>query len=368
MSNLYENIDYLCKQNNTNITQMCKNLGIVRSALSELASQRTKSLSADNKAKIAAFFKVDIEFLDNDFGIAPCPLCGFNYVPSEKGENARHEAKHKKWLKAVKHFGFCWNWIYRENAKARARNMIDSKTMSLSDEEIVECYETIYRALFSRALEASDYSIDTISFNDYVSSILFNKKHDVPEVGTNVYNLLVKKYGAKKGNVDGTYFDVSKSGDEAKRKLKHTTKNIEHSNLSGVIPSQNIYQIPVFASVSAGFGAYASNDILEYIPMVIDNPYDADDTIGIRVCGDSMYPKIEDGDIIVVRKQDSVDSGDIAVLLLDGEEGLVKKVVYGETWIELHSFNPEYKTRRFENEEVLRLRVVGLVVGSYKKF
>lgn len=142
----------------------------------------------------------------------------------------------------------------------------------------------------------------------------------------------------------------------------------EQSNLSGAIPSQNIYQIPVFASVSAGLGAYASNDILEYIPMVIDNPYDADDTIGIRVRGDSMYPKIEDGDIIIVRKQDSVDSGDIAVLLLDGEEGLVKKVVYGETWIELHSFNPEYKTRRFENEEVLRLRVVGLVVGSYKKF
>ena len=142
----------------------------------------------------------------------------------------------------------------------------------------------------------------------------------------------------------------------------------EQSNLSGAIPSQNIYQIPVFASVSAGLGAYASNDILEYIPMVIDNPYDVDDTIGIRVRGDSMYPKIEDGDIIIVRKQDSVDSGDIAVLMLDGEEGLVKKVVYGETWIELHSFNPEYKTRRFENEEVLRLRVVGLVVGSYKKF
>lgn len=142
----------------------------------------------------------------------------------------------------------------------------------------------------------------------------------------------------------------------------------EPSNLSNVIPSQNIYQIPVFASVSAGFGAYASNDILEYIPVVIDNPYDADDTIAIKVKGDSMYPKIEDGDIIVVRKQDSVDSGDIAVLLLDGEEGLVKKVVYGGTWIELHSFNPEYKTRRFENEEVLRLRVVGLVIGSYKKF
>lgn len=81
-----------------------------------------------------------------------------------------------------------------------------------------------------------------------------------------------------------------------------------------------------------------------------------------------MYPKIEDGDIIIVRKQTSVDSGDIAVLLLDDDEGLVKKVNYGSDWIELVSINPEYKPRRFEGREVLRLRVVGKVVGSYKVF
>lgn len=142
----------------------------------------------------------------------------------------------------------------------------------------------------------------------------------------------------------------------------------ESSNLSAVLPASNIYQIPVFATVSAGFGSYACDDVLEYIPVVITNPYDVDDTIGIRVKGDSMYPKIEDGDIIIVRKQESVDNGSVAVLLLDGDEGLVKKVEYGKDWIELHSFNPEYMTRRFEGAEVLRLRVVGLVVGSYKKF
>lgn len=142
----------------------------------------------------------------------------------------------------------------------------------------------------------------------------------------------------------------------------------EQSNLSAVLPASNIYQIPVFATVSAGFGAYACNDVLEYIPVVITNPYDVDDTIGIRVRGDSMYPKIEDGDIIIVRKQESVDNGSVAVLLLDGDEGLVKKVEYGKGWIELHSFNPEYMTRRFEGAEIQRLKIVGLVVGSYKKF
>lgn len=140
----------------------------------------------------------------------------------------------------------------------------------------------------------------------------------------------------------------------------------ELSNISYAYPQDKIYKIPVFASVSAGFGTYAEDNIIDFIPLVIDNPYDVEDTIAIRVKGDSMYPKIEDGDLIVVRRQESVDSGDVAVMLLDGDEGLVKRVIYGETWIELHSFNPEYKTRRFDNEEVLRLRVVGKVLKVVK--
>ncbi len=132
------------------------------------------------------------------------------------------------------------------------------------------------------------------------------------------------------------------------------------SNISAVY-NDNIHMIPVFESVSAGFGAYASSDILEYTPIYIPCQYEADNTICIKVTGDSMYPKIEDGDIIQVYKQDSVDSGSIAVILLDDDEGLVKKVYYGDDWIELHSINPMYPVMRFEKEDVTRLRVVGLV-------
>ncbi|MEZ3439486.1 MAG: XRE family transcriptional regulator [Oscillospiraceae bacterium] len=138
------------------------------------------------------------------------------------------------------------------------------------------------------------------------------------------------------------------------------------SNISYVIDSKLIHKIPVFESVSAGFGAYASSEIIDYIPVVINNGYDVDDTIAIKVKGDSMCPKIEDGDIIVVRRQTSVDSGDIAVVLLDGDEGLVKKVVYGPTWIELQSINEDYPVQRFENAEVTRLRVAGKVMQIIK--
>ena len=124
---------------------------------------------------------------------------------------------------------------------------------------------------------------------------------------------------------------------------------------------ENIYKIPVFSSVSAGFGAYACSDVIDYMHLYIANPADAPEMLCIKVTGDSMYPKIEDGDIIVVRKQDSVDSGSIAVVLVDGEEGFVKKVIYDNEIIELHSINPEYAPKIFKGADVLRVRVVGIV-------
>jgi repressor LexA len=127
------------------------------------------------------------------------------------------------------------------------------------------------------------------------------------------------------------------------------------------LDGQNVHMIPLFENVSAGFGALAINDIVDYIPLYITNPREAAETLCIKVTGDSMYPKIEEGDIIQVHKQDSVDSGDIAVVLLDGEDGRVKRVVYGETWIELHSINPMYKIMRFNGPDVLRVRVLGKV-------
>ena len=57
-----------------------------------------------------------------------------------------------------------------------------------------------------------------------------------------------------------------------------------------------------------------------------------------------------------------VDSGSYAVVLIDDEEGVIKRKSYTvPNFIELHSINPMYPVRRFENENVLRIRVFGLV-------
>ena len=88
----------------------------------------------------------------------------------------------------------------------------------------------------------------------------------------------------------------------------------------------------------------------------------------LRVVGDSMYPLFMEGDLVLVRCQSSVDSGSYAVVMIDEEDGVVKKIVYGPDFIELHSINPMYPVRRFENEDVTRIRVFGLVREIKRKF
>ncbi len=128
-----------------------------------------------------------------------------------------------------------------------------------------------------------------------------------------------------------------------------------------ILDEKKIHMIPLFETVSAGFGAFADDYIVDYMPLYIANVTEAEETICVKVQGDSMYPKIEEGDVIQVHKQESVDSGSIAVVLLDDEDAFVKKVVYSDDWIELHSINPMYKTMRFAGEDMLRIRVLGLV-------
>lgn len=74
-----------------------------------------------------------------------------------------------------------------------------------------------------------------------------------------------------------------------------------------------------------------------------------------------MYPKIENGDLVQVLRQDWAENGQIAVVLIDGESGLVKKFEADKDAITLISINPEYPPKVFEGVERTRVRVLGVV-------
>ena len=139
----------------------------------------------------------------------------------------------------------------------------------------------------------------------------------------------------------------------------------------GAIPLSEIEttKIPVLGKVKAGYNYLAQENIIDYIAFNIDGA-DKENYYALYVIGDSMEPLFDDGDIVIVHKQDDFSNGDNCVVLINGEEATVKKVYKGTTGIELKAVNPYYPPRIFTEEEVktLPVTIIGVVEKSIRNF
>lgn len=113
-------------------------------------------------------------------------------------------------------------------------------------------------------------------------------------------------------------------------------------------------RVPVLGMVAAGSPIEAIENIRDYV----DIPSDwVGDYRGFIVHGDSMSPRIQDGDILIVRRQSDAESGDIVVAMVDGN-ATVKKLIKHKNSITLQPFNPSYEPMYFENGVKLWGKVV----------
>lgn len=126
--------------------------------------------------------------------------------------------------------------------------------------------------------------------------------------------------------------------------------------------------VPIIGKVAAGISCLAEDNIIGYEPVQNSDINKNEQYAFLKVTGDSMYPVFMEGDLVLIRIQSSVDSGSYAVVTIDNEDGVIKRVVYDSDFIELQSINPMYPPRRFENEEVTRIRVFGIVKEIKRKF
>ena len=91
--------------------------------------------------------------------------------------------------------------------------------------------------------------------------------------------------------------------------------------------------------------------------------------IALKCKGDSMTGMgIFDGDIAIVRRQPTVESGELAVVILNDEEGTLKRVHLKNDLIILESANPQYPQRFIEGEELKNLHIIGRVMQVIKKY
>lgn len=127
--------------------------------------------------------------------------------------------------------------------------------------------------------------------------------------------------------------------------------------------------IPVLGRVVAGYPMEAIENILDYeeIPEELAKH---GEYFALQVKGDSMEPRFKDGDVVIVRKQEDVDSGEIAIFLINGDEATIKKVQKFDGGINLVPTNPAYNVLTFSKQQTSDIPVVclGKVVELRAKF
>lgn len=128
-----------------------------------------------------------------------------------------------------------------------------------------------------------------------------------------------------------------------------------------------IRMIPLYESAAAGFGAYANSTAVGCVPCYIESEWEAENSIAVKIKGDSMYPKIEDGDIVIICKDMGYEDGKIVVARIDEDDAVVKRLRLYPSKLVLESINPEYQDRVFEREEMNRVHIEGVVRTILKK-
>lgn len=127
-------------------------------------------------------------------------------------------------------------------------------------------------------------------------------------------------------------------------------------------------RIAVIGEVAAGYQCLADMQVIDYVACDASLLHTGYEYVYLRVRGDSMEPELHEDDLVLVQVQDTIESGEYAVVLVDNEDGLVKKIEIDRTHITLISENPYYPPRRFEREEMNRIRIFGKVVSVMRRF
>ena len=128
-------------------------------------------------------------------------------------------------------------------------------------------------------------------------------------------------------------------------------------------------KIPVLGYVRAGIPIEAVQEILDYEEITPEMAAQGEH-FALQVTGNSMEPRFQEGDVVIVRRQPDVDDGNIAVVLVDGNDATVKTVRKHKNGISLVAMNPSYTPMFFTNDEILELPVsiIGKVVELRGKF
>lgn len=127
--------------------------------------------------------------------------------------------------------------------------------------------------------------------------------------------------------------------------------------------------INVLGKVAAGIPIEAIEDIID-TEEITKEMARTGEFYGLQIHGDSMEPRMCEGDVVIVRKQEDAESGDIVIAMVNGDDATCKRLRKYRDGIELISNNPAYKPMFFSNDEIQSkpVKIIGKVVELRGKF
>lgn len=123
-------------------------------------------------------------------------------------------------------------------------------------------------------------------------------------------------------------------------------------------------RIPVLGRVAAGIPIEAIEDVEDW-EEIPESMAKSGEYFALKIKGKSMEPRIMEGDVVIVRKQPCVDSGDVAIVLVNGTDATVKQVTKSENGITLIGWNPSvFSPQVYNNEQIksLPIQILGKVI------
>lgn len=128
-------------------------------------------------------------------------------------------------------------------------------------------------------------------------------------------------------------------------------------------------RIPVLGYVAAGIPLEAIEDIIDY-EEIDEELARTGDFFALQVHGESMEPVLYEDDVVIVRKQPTADTGDIAIVLINGDEATIKKIKREREGVMLIGYNTSvYEPHFYSNEEIenLPVQILGKVIELRRK-
>ncbi len=219
----------------------------------------------------------------------------------------------------------------------------------LTEEQINELYDIINNQIFN----SKESSIDCEEITNFADKnnlstnykmVLYSFGVDLLHTASIEVKKLIKFYSSIKKDF------VTQSSSST-----HQTKTVK---------------IPVLGSIPAGIPIELIEDIIDYEDISEEMLKGGKEYFALKVKGSSMWPKYLDGDTIIVLKQDDCESGQDAIVMVNGDDGTFKRVIKKNNGITLEPINQqEYNSVSYTNKEILQLpvKILGIVKEIRRK-